>query len=48
MEPEGMELRPFKTLSRRTIIDQGPYLTVESHTVEWPDGHVISDWPCPR
>ena len=45
MGPEGMELRPFKTLSRRTIIDQGPYLTVESHTVEWPDGQVISDWP---
>ena len=45
MGPEGMELRPFKTLSRHTIIDRGPYLTVESHTVEWPDGQVISDWP---
>ena len=39
------ELRPIKTLSRRTILDHGPYLTVESHTVQWPDGQVITDWP---
>ena len=45
MTTDGMELRPFKTISRRTILDHGPYLTVESHTVQWPDGQVIADWP---
>ena len=45
MTTDGKELRPFKTLSRRTILNHGPYLTVESHTVQWPDGQVIADWP---
>jgi 8-oxo-dGTP pyrophosphatase MutT (NUDIX family) len=38
------ELRPPKTLSRRTVYEHGKYLTVESHTVQWPDGQVIPDW----
>ena len=38
------DLRPFKTLSRRTVLTQGRFLTVESHTVESPDGQVIDDW----
>jgi ADP-ribose pyrophosphatase len=38
-------LRPWKTLSRETLLDCGKYLVVESHTVELPDGRVISDWP---
>jgi len=38
-------LQPWKTLSRRTILEHSKYLTVESHTVELPDGQVISDWP---
>ncbi len=42
---ENSVLRPWKTLSRRTILKHGRFLTVESHTVEWPDGQVISDWP---
>ena len=45
MTTDGKELRPFKTLSRRTILNHGPYLNVESHTVQWPDGQVIADWP---
>ena len=35
----------WKTLSRRVVLDQGKFLTVESHTVELPDGRVIPDWP---
>jgi ADP-ribose pyrophosphatase len=38
-------LQPWKTLSRKTILDCGKFLAVESHTVELPDGRVISDWP---
>ncbi|UCD57937.1 MAG: NUDIX hydrolase [Candidatus Hydrogenedentota bacterium] len=38
-------MRPWKILSRRTVLDCGKFLTVENHTVELPDGRVISDWP---
>jgi ADP-ribose pyrophosphatase len=38
-------MQPWKTLSRRTILDRGVFLKVESHTVELPDGQIISDWP---
>ena len=38
-------MRPFKTLSRRTVLEHSRFLTVESHTVESPDGRVIADWP---
>ncbi|MCP4538549.1 MAG: NUDIX hydrolase [Chloroflexi bacterium] len=38
-------MQPWKTLSRRTILDHSKFLVVESHTVELPDGRVISDWP---
>jgi ADP-ribose pyrophosphatase len=36
---------PWKTLSRRTILDYNKFLSVEAHTVELPDGRVIEDWP---
>ena len=36
---------PWKTISRRTILDRRPWLSVESHVVELPDGRVIDDWP---
>ena len=39
------QLRPWKTLARRTILDHSRFLSVESHTVELPDGRVIEDWP---
>ena len=42
---ENVPLRPWKTLARKTILDRGRYLVVESHTVELPDGRVIEDWP---
>ena len=35
----------WKTLARRTILHHSKFLAVESHTVELPDGRVISDWP---
>jgi 8-oxo-dGTP pyrophosphatase MutT (NUDIX family) len=35
----------WKTLSRRTVLDRSPWLSVEEHAVELPDGRVIDDWP---
>jgi ADP-ribose pyrophosphatase len=35
---------PWKTLSRRTILDEKPWLVVEHHQVELPDGRVIPNW----
>jgi ADP-ribose pyrophosphatase len=37
-------LRPWKTLSKKTILDHGKFLKVEEHRVELPDGQVIPDW----
>ena len=42
---ESEDLRPWKTLSRETVLELGKFLTVESHTVEWPGGRVIKEWP---
>ena len=38
-------MKPWKTLSREQILDQSPYLQVERHTVQLPDGRIIQDWP---
>jgi ADP-ribose pyrophosphatase len=38
-------MRPWKTLSRHTVLKRGKYLTVEDHTIELPDGRVIEHWP---
>ena len=38
-------MQPWKTLSRRTILEHSQYLTVEEHSVELPDGRVLSEWP---
>jgi ADP-ribose pyrophosphatase len=38
-------VRSWKTLSRRTTLDHSKFLRVEDHTVELPDGRVISNWP---
>lgn len=38
-------MKPWKTLSRRKVLEYGRYLTVEEHAVALPDGRVISDWP---
>ncbi len=38
------ELRVWETLSRTTILTHNKFLTVESHAVKLPDGHIIPDW----
>ena len=38
-------MQPWTTRSRRTILDRSPWLSVESHEVELPDGRLIEDWP---
>jgi ADP-ribose pyrophosphatase len=38
-------LAPWKTLDRRTILDNGKFLKVEQHRIELPDGRIIEDWP---
>ena len=38
-------MKPWKTKARSTILDQSPWLVVENHTVELPDGRLIPDWP---
>ena len=37
-------MTPWKTLSRRTILDHRPFLSVEMHTVQLPGGRIIDDW----
>ena len=37
-------LRVWETLSRTTILTHNKFLTVESHAVKLPDGHIIPDW----
>ena len=38
-------MQPWKTKDRRTVLEQPPWLVVEYHTVELPDGRLIPDWP---
>ena len=38
-------MQPWKTVSRRTILDYSKFLSVEEHTVQLPDGQVIENWP---
>jgi len=38
-------MQTWKTLSRRTVLDCGKFLSVEARTVQLPDGRVIEDWP---
>ncbi len=42
MQPHS--LRPWNTLSKKTILEYGRFLKVEEHTVQLPDGRVIPDW----
>ncbi len=41
-------MKPWKTLHKQTIYDQSPWLVVELHQVELPDGRLIPDWPWVR
>ncbi len=38
-------MKTWKTLSRKTVLQHSKYLTVESHTIELPDGRILADWP---
>ena len=38
-------MKPWKTVSRQTILAHSQFLTVEEHTVELPDGQQITNWP---
>jgi ADP-ribose pyrophosphatase len=38
-------MQTWKTLSRRTILDRGKFLRVQSHTIQLPDGRILEDWP---
>jgi ADP-ribose pyrophosphatase len=42
---EECAMQPWQTVSRRTILDHGRFLTVEEHTVALPDGRTIAEWP---
>jgi ADP-ribose pyrophosphatase len=37
-------LKPWKTKTRRIVLDEPPWLTVEQHTVELPDGRLLPNW----
>lgn len=37
-------MKPWKTLSRTTILDHSKWLKVEDHSIELPDGTVIDNW----
>lgn len=37
-------MQPWKTHSRKLVFSQPPWLVVEQHAVELPDGRVIPDW----
>ena len=38
-------MKPWKTKTRQIVLDAPPWLTVENHTVELPDGQLIPNWP---
>ncbi len=38
-------MKPWRTLARDTVLTFGRYLTVERHTIQLPDGRVLTDWP---
>jgi len=38
-------MEQWKTKTRKTVLDEKPWLTVEHHTVELPDGRLIPNWP---
>ena len=38
-------MKPWKTKTRQIVLDDRPWLIVEHHTVELPDGRQIPNWP---
>lgn len=39
-----MRIRPWKCLDRRTVLEETPWLEVESHTLQLPDGRRVENW----
>src|SRR3569832_1931205 len=37
-------MQAWNVRAREVIVNQPPYLVVENHTVELPDGRVITEW----
>jgi ADP-ribose pyrophosphatase len=37
-------MQPWKTKSRRTVFSQKPWIDLELHEVELPDGRIIPEW----
>jgi ADP-ribose pyrophosphatase len=37
-------MQNWKTHTRKIVLDESPWLKVESHTVELPTGRIIPDW----
>jgi len=37
-------MKPWKTLSRTTILDHSKWLKVEDHTIELPNGTIVDKW----
>jgi ADP-ribose pyrophosphatase len=37
-------MQTWKTKSRQTLLDQSPWLVVEDHSIELPDGKLINNW----
>lgn len=35
----------FKTRHRKVILDQSPWLIIEQHAVDLPNGNFVPDWP---
>jgi ADP-ribose pyrophosphatase len=44
MHPRSGSLPPWETVARTRVLDDGPYLVVEHHTVRLPDGRVLEPW----
>jgi ADP-ribose pyrophosphatase len=45
ISPIILFMKPWKTKTRQTVLNDQPWLTVEHHTVELPDGKLIPNWP---
>ena len=41
---EPSRMLPLKTIARRTALDVKPFLTVELHTVGFPNGREVENW----
>ena len=37
-------IKPWRTVSRRVLLDRKPWFTVGAETVELPDGRIVEDF----